>query len=171
MGNILVVERILNSRTAYYVSQLIERSIEDTVKKSSLIKAIGGKDSSYTGNETWKHITKMTFGELRYVIRWLWDNDYRSEARDIFKGLSLFQAHQMQRLDELVNLRNNIFHFTPLTIYLVYGSLNHDSGYAVRKTVIESMFFQNPVASPKSIKNDMTHIFKTAKRFISVKKT
>lgn len=169
MKNILRFERTINSRTAYYVSELIAQKTLSTHQTQGLIDLIRGRDQTekYNGAQTWKTITKKTFGELRAVIKWLWNNDQRMIVQKIFKGVDFLKSHTLQRLDELVNLRNTIFHFTPLTIYLVYGATNSRSVYSVRKTVIESMFYWE---SNELAKKQMTEVFRVTKKFNKAKR-
>ena len=168
MKNILRFERMLNSRTAYYIAELIEQKSLDENKLQSLIDLINSKDSKnqYSGDRTWQFIAKKTFGELKKVIRWLWNNSQRETVRKIVHGFDFLKANTLQRLDELVNLRNTIFHFTTLTIYLVYGSANSGSVYKVRKFVIESVFYQS---TDTLTKQQMTEIFRVSQQFIKMK--
>ena len=147
MGNISHFERVVNSRLAYYVSELIASGKLDTEKLSALIMVISGRrnPTNYIGERTWEHVTHKTFGELRHIIKWLWQNDQKIVVRNIFAGFDFLKADVLRRLDELVNLRNNIFHFRPLNIYLVYGAVNDESSrYNIRKLLIQKMFFENP---------------------------
>jgi len=72
MINILTFERVINSRTAYLVSELMAHEKLSGAEFESLIHTIQGdyNHTNYKGVNTWEHITKKTFGELRHII-WL----------------------------------------------------------------------------------------------------
>ena len=136
---------------------------------ASLRNAIKGYQNrtNYNGSKTWEHIAQKTFGELRYIIKWLWNNKQSSVLNKIFAGYDFFDKYLMRKLDEIVNLRNNIFHFRPLNIYLVYGTkTNNCSNYHLRKEIVEDIFNLNV---NKSTKSDMIDIMKATKRFNGIK--
>ena len=169
MINILAFERVINSRTAYLVSELIAKEKLSNSELESLTHAIQGKKNftNYQGYNTWEHITKKSFGELRNIIKWLWRNKKMNTITQIFEGYPFIKNHTLRMLDELVNLRNNSFHFRPVNIYLVYGNINQQhSQYTTRKKIVEAMFFQAPC---ETIKPYMIEIFRNAKRFIGIK--
>jgi len=170
MVNILSFERVINSRTAYLVSGLMANGNLSGAEQISLVHTIQGKYNytGYKGINTWEHITKKTFGELRHIIKWLWRNEKLDTVKQIVEGYPFLKTHTLKMLDELVNLRNNSFHFRPINIYLVYGNIRgYHSQYKTRKRIVEAMCFQTPCEKAKSY---MVEIFRNTKRFIDIKK-
>ena len=97
MKNVLNFERIINSRVAYYIGQLMEtgiateherESIRQIIRSSKGVAAI--KFVDYSGFETWKYITKMMFSDMKKLVFWLLEN-----KKDIYikvvKGYSFLQ--------------------------------------------------------------------------------
>jgi len=170
MNNLLDFEKTINSRTAYYVSELLESSNLTIIEEASLKDTIKGHKNrtKYDGEKTWEHIAQKTFGELRYIIKWLWINKQKDVLNNIFEDYEFFDNHLMRKLDEIVNLRNNIFHFRPLNIYLVYGTKtkNH-SNYHLRTEVVKEIFFQR---ANKVVKGNLVEIFENTKKFNGIKK-
>lgn len=170
MVNLLDFEKTINSRTAYYVSELLEAGTLTIIEMASLKETIKGHQnrSKYEGERTWEHVAQKTFGELRYIIKWLWENRQNFILEKIFLGYDFFGKYLMRKLDEIVNLRNNIFHFRPLNIYLIYGNKkNNRSNYKLRKEIVEDIFNLNP---NKRSKVDMVEIMMATRRFNGIKK-
>jgi len=169
MTCLIRMERKLNSRTAFYISELLESKNLPERDSRRLIRKIQGHSnySNYDGKRTWEHITKKTFNELRNILKWLWNNNQRKVIRKIINDFKFLHSNFLERLDELVNLRNSIFHFKPLSIYLVHGNSGSDfSQYNVRKKVVEIVFYQNNCDSTKTV---MVDIFRATKNFIGIK--
>jgi len=73
-----------------------------------------------------------------------------------------------KQLNELVNLRNNVFHFRPINIYLVYGKRNReDFLIGARKATINKVL---DLRYNREIKNCLDEIFKNAENFVEIKK-
>jgi len=173
MQNMIRLERSLNSRLAYYLSELIESEILLEDEFENLKRVIQGENSftrnPYNGKLTWIFISKKTFGELRHILKYLFKNGYRDVVFKVVDGYSFLENHPLKRIDELVNLRNSIFHFRLLSIYLVHGKFSCNfSQYNLRKKIVEEVFFQNPCVNTKPL---MIEIFNSAKVFIGIKKT
>jgi len=122
---------------------------------------------TYIGEKTWIWVAKKSFGSLKRVIKWLWDNNFRIIVRKIIAGYSFLQNNTMRKFDELVNLRNSIFHIRPLSVFLVHGKSSRDyTQYTIRRTVVEDVFFQNPCTKIRPLMNDLLN---TAKIFKDIK--
>ena len=132
-NNVLDFERLLNSRTAYFVSQLMETGIANIYEKEGIKQIICASKnaadinfSEYDEYETWKYVTKMMFGDMKKLIFWLLENKY-SFYEKVVRNFSFLQANDVKlcrsRLNEINNLRNSLCHSTPLSIYLVYGKV------------------------------------------------
>lgn len=170
MKNLLIFEKTINSRAAYYVSELMETGDLTVVEATSLKETIKGHQNrtKYDGERTWEHIARKTFGELRYIIKWLWKNKQKDILNNIFENYEFFDNHLMRKLDEIVNLRNNIFHFRPLNIYLVYGiKAKNRSNYHFRTETVEYIF---DLKQNKRVKVDMIEVMRATKRFNGIKK-
>ena len=98
-SSIIKLERVINSRTAYYVSELLEHYKAREICAKDLITQIGSskKKSSYDGTETWAYITKMTFGEIRRVLNWLWYKGEKEIVRKVIRGYDFLQVHTLER--------------------------------------------------------------------------
>ena len=169
--NTLRFERRLNSRTAYYASELVRHRRMNTDEFNRFKRIIQGDVDPdirrYDGTETWVWITKKTFGGLKRVIEWLWKNNFRDVVRKIIKNIDFLQRNVLKKLDEIVNLRNNIFHFRPLSIYLVHGNLEPNfSSYPLRKDVIEYIHTFNKNNDFTASINEIT---RNARNFITIK--
>ena len=172
MRGILNIERKINSRTAYLISNLLEASSLSTQDRANLVVAIQGhrNHTGYSGIKTWEHITRKTFGELNYIIKWLWENNHKHIVKGILEDFNFLKANTLERLDELVNLRNKIFHFTPLSIYLTLGTPESKSSqYPLRRKIIEYVFHTVPCDDCYDIKQDMLEIFKATAHFRKLK--
>jgi len=160
MRNLLRLERSLNSRTAYYLGEIIDSNTLTTVQFNDLKGVIQGEVNPnarrYIGDKTWIWVSGKTFGSLKRLIEWLWDNGFRHIVRKIINGYRFLQNYPMRTFDELVNLRNSIFHFRPLSVYLVYGKRNRDyARFTIRRTVVEDVFFQNPCSFIRPLMNEI----------------
>ena len=132
MQNMIDFERKINSRIAYRISELLENGSLTDYEKNEIHQLIGNSSTwrgnfNYHGKEAWTYITKMTFGEMKQLIFWLLKN--KPEIYDeVVVGLSFINRSPknkdnkiIAKFNELNNLRNCLFHFTPLTIYITYG--------------------------------------------------
>lgn len=145
---LLEIEKRINSRVAYYLSDMIEQKIltNDELgdlknfiqtckdhpltrdKKSQLDKQFSFK--SYALKETWRYIVKMSFGEIFRLIRFLKkcaENRQKNGAGHqiiynyILEMVPYFENKPNQILEFLktsVNLRNNLAHNTPIPVYV-----------------------------------------------------
>lgn len=131
MQNILKLELVINSRTAHYVAELMETAKLTEFENEAIMQIIKARKEvaginfkNYNGFETWTFITKMMFNDMKKLVFWLLENKYDYFLK-IVDGYTFLQTddHYMirRRLNEIHNLRNSLFHFTPLNIYLVYG--------------------------------------------------
>ena len=172
LTNLIELERIINSRAAYYIGELIENRVLGNRDRNEIISIIQRAEveklPKYTGEETWKYISKMTFGELKTLLFWLIDRR-KNVYYQIISGYShLSHANTKNRLNDIVQLRNFIFHFTPLNIYLAYsyrydGSL--DNTY--RKETID--FIYSLSSDNEYIKHSIAEIIECSNRFIKIK--
>ncbi len=158
MSNIIEFERVINSRTAFYVSELIENNQLKPAKKNEIIAQIKKAEvknlPAYSGRETWKYITKMSFGETRYILNWLLENQ-KSVFYKIVLGYDFLRTGNIkQNFSNIVDLRNTIFHFTPLNIYLGFAKRNDgvfDNNY--RKKAINFIFQLKPDTDKRVLLN------------------
>lgn len=127
ISKIFDYEKVVNSRLAYYLSELINDSYILSMIDKNNIKNIINKtrynDGGYDFNETWRYVTNFTFGDTVYMIKKL--NRMQAakmnknlEYRGIKSRLDSIFSETIEIIEEIKNLRNNISHNTPLTIYL-----------------------------------------------------
>ena len=128
MSNLIEFERIINSRTAFYVGELIEKDILTVREYNEIVEIIRNADvenlDEYIGKETWKYISKMTFGKMKNILFWLL-KDHADIYKKIISGYSFIEngsdVQIKNRINDIILLRNYLFHFTPLNLYLVYA--------------------------------------------------
>lgn len=177
MSNLIEFERIINSRTSYYVGKLIQGTFSSNLlnsnEKNELYMLIRSADisnlPSYSGKETWKYITKMSFGQMRQVLFWLLNN--KPEIFELiffdYSFITEKNDQQIKRLDNIILLRNFLFHFTPLSIYLGF-SKRRDGTYRnkYRKEAVKFIF---ELKKDDSIHSDLKIIIKNANKFNKLK--
>lgn len=144
---VLEIERKINARLSYFLSELLESNELTDSKRNTLMQLIGGARKGYVGHETWAHIPKMTFGEMKKLLFWLNANE-ESVYLSVTEGYDFIRtrkAHRNRiRIDELNHLRNNVCHFRPLNVYLVYGQgKSQGLPYKDRKFVITAVCHEN----------------------------
>jgi len=128
MSNLIEFERIINSRTAFYVGELIEEDVLTTRQYNEIVEIIANAKienlDDYIGQETWRYISKMTFGKMKNILFWLLDN-HNETYKKVVLGYILLEngtnAQIKNRINDIILLRNYLFHFTPLNLYLVYA--------------------------------------------------
>ena len=176
-NNVLDFERLINSRAAYFVSQLMETGIANSYDKEGIKLIIlssknvdGVNFSEYDEYETWKYVTKMMFGDMKKLIFWLLENK-RSFYEKIVEDFSFLQSNDTilcrKRLNEINNLRNNLCHSTPLSNYLVYGKVI--KGKLQRK--IDVVKFVYRLYGKQSGFLELNQICGYARKFMKIKKT
>lgn len=177
MPIMLDFEKTINSRTAYYIAKLIEHDeIEPKFENElvQLIKCASIKNlPDYNKMETWTYMTRMTFGETKQFIFWLAKNKKKSPLFDSYLSgiLKSFMTSKntktiQNNLNELNNLRNHLFHFTPLNIYVTSGrGKNGILTTSKRKKAIN--FIYN--LKDGTIKSDIMAIYENADRFVTIK--
>ena len=155
-NNVIELEQLLNSRTAYYVAELIEvkkikkRKIQGLIQIIKFTKEIPGFSFlEYENVETWKFINKMPFGDLKRVLIWLYSNEVDIYNK-IVQGISYLSSKKgdlEEKISETVNLRNKIMHNTPLSIYLAYANFSQKGGMPnnnIKKSIVKSIYSINP---------------------------
>jgi len=178
MKNMLNFERIINSRVAYQISKLIEHENLTDHERNEIFQLINGstvwkQQREYDGREAWIYITKMTFGEMKQLLFWLLENRIIVYAKIVFDFpyLQLTKSNKApaikSKINELNNLRNCLFHFTPLTIYVTYGKggkgkLKNGS----RKRAVSWIFNLN---LDLQLQKHLQEIFISSDRFIKIK--
>lgn len=183
-NNVLSFELIINSRVAYYVSELMETGVLPQGEQEAITHIIQSSKKiadiafeSYNGFETWKFITKMMFSDMKKLVFWLLENKRESYMKIVkgypFLGLGAESSRKRHnivrsRLNEINNLRNKLFHFTPLNIYLVYGKdskgrLNNSEKRKIVKWVYRLGGNQGGVS-------DLMEVCDCSQKFVKMKK-
>jgi|GEM_PF-1017087 len=171
-------EKNLNSRTAYYISEIIERNeqIEQSIKEDLariITKSKVNGLERYCGVETWKYITKMEFGKMKQLIFYLFNHKDIPELSSyldlILKDTDLQIGRLKNQIDDLNNLRNHLFHFTPLNIYISYGltgKKNKRLSNTRRKKAVSFIFNMKPNSQ---IKSYLSEFYNASDRFVKIK--
>jgi len=178
MQNMIDFERKMNSRVAYRISELIEKNKLSNFEKNDLMQIIQKSQAwnskeIYHGREAWVYITKMIFGEMKKLVFWPLKN-----RSDVYKKVVIdypyFQtsknneeSHIKAKFNELNNLRNCLFHFTPLTIYVTYGKSDFKKLDNRRRKLAIRWILQ--LSRNEGVLGDITEIFCSSDRFISLK--
>jgi len=124
VNNLLDFELTINSRVVNYISQLMSSKNLTDYERNEIILIVSQMRnrsevdfSSYKGQKSWYFISKMTFGEMKRLVFWLYEvrRDFYFE---VVEGYPFLNKDVKKRFDELNRLRNNLFHLTPLSIYL-----------------------------------------------------
>ncbi|MDR1782004.1 MAG: Abi family protein [Bacilli bacterium] len=179
MKPLLDFERILNSRVSYYIGKIIEEDkYIDSNFKNDLSEIIYKADiknlPKYNRHETWKYITKMEFGKMKKLIFFLDENKENNLLNNylekILLNLDLDKSKIKNQLNELNNLRNNLFHFTPLNIYICYGISGKKNNKKLtntkRKKAINFILKKCPNKKIELIKEEF---YKNSNKFIKIK--
>ena len=107
------LEKEINSKLAYYLSEMIETGrINHNLKyriKNIINHDMNNKAKDYVFSETWTYVTQSTFGTVVKIIDCL---------DKVMQKKILPKSFGIKSIKELKNLRNNLFHLTPLNIYL-----------------------------------------------------
>lgn len=155
----------------YYVGELIEKNILKSAKRNEIIDRIRraeiNKLPTYSGHETWKYITKMTFGETKELIIWLLDSQ-KTTFNKIITGYDFLRTGNIkQNFNNIVELRNTLFHFTPVNIYLSFAK-RYDGSYdnTYRKHAVNFIYNLN---SDTEIKIILSQIIVNSDKFIKIK--
>jgi len=130
MGNLIDFERTINSRVSHHISQLMENNLLSNFERNVIIQIISQtKDrrdvnfSQYNGKETWIYVPKMTLGEMKELLFWLFKNKYAIYFEIVKEYMFLHnKSNAKKRFDEINRLRNNLFHFKPINVYITHGS-------------------------------------------------
>ena len=164
-------ERTINSRVAYYVGELIEKNTLQPAKRNEIIKIIKKAEikklPTYSGHETWKYITKMTFGETKELLVWLLDFQ-KTTFNKIIMGYDFLRTGNIkQNFSNIVELRNTLFHFTPVNIYLSFAK-RYDGSYdnTYRKMTVNFIYNLN---TDTEIKTILSQIIMNSDKFIKIK--
>lgn len=183
MLNLLNFEKEINSRKAYYLSYIIENQsisnsdLNDIIQKVSSFYSVHDRDFTqlprYCGDETWKYITRMTFGSLKHIIFWIAEKfpQYYNLIFLNHQELRITSKNKMVRikkqLNEVINLRNNIFHFTPLSIYITYGK---NSSNLLENNYRKKIFkFAYTINKRNSFDRELDTIFYASDKFVEIK--
>lgn len=128
------LEKEVNSKLAYYLSEMIEmHQLNDDLKekiKTTINSDINNRARNYNFSETWVYITKSTFGTVVKLIDLL---DKVTQKKIMPKSFGIKQ------LKELKNLRNNLFHLTPLNVYLTNSQNTSQQVKQRRFSLIEKL--------------------------------
>jgi len=168
--SVLEIERKINARLSYFLSNLLESTNLTDSKRNTLMQLIKSARKNYVGVETWAHIPKMTFGEMKKLLFWL-NTHEESIYLSVTEGYDFIRTEKIHRnrirIDELNHLRNNVCHFRPLNIYLIYGQgKSQKLPYKDRKFIINAVLHEN---YNQNIKEIITSFFSHTDKFVKIK--
>jgi hypothetical protein len=168
-------ERLLNSRTAYYVSYLVEENTLISQRIKSDIKKIIADSGvrnlpKYQSKETWKYITKMEFGKLKRLLFYLAKNQELKKYLKLITADTGVNINKLKnQINELHNLRNHLFHFTPLNIYISHGLAGRKGERLTntrRKKAVDFIFNRK---RNEEIKEYLLEFYNVSDKFIAIK--
>jgi len=172
MKNLTRFERTLNSRISDYVSELMERKKLSNFEKNEIISKItcinsrnGVKFSRYNGNESWLYISEMSFGEMKQLLFWIYDNR-RNDYFEVVKGYDFLNKQIKIRMDELNRLRNNLFHNKSTTAYLTIRAVKNKKLISDRIKLVK---WVSEMAVHKELAKDVREICYYAQKYIENK--
>lgn len=174
MNNLIEFERIINSRTSFYTGELIEKSLLTTRQHNEISEIIINAEienlDDYIGKETWKYISKMTFGQMKKILFWFLKND-RSTYNRIVSDYNFLKfgtdAQIKNKINEIVLLRNYLFHFTPLTLFLVYAT--GKNGMLYNRFRIKIVNFALDLKHSQNVSKKLIMLIQSSNRFIKIK--
>ena len=181
MPAMLDFEKKLNSRIAYFISEIMEeRTAVPVIVKNRLNELIIGANIEnlplYSKKETWTYITKMSFGDMKKLLLCLDENKSNvvvmTYLNQILDGFKLKPHDLKSQIDELNNLRNQLFHFTPLNIFLSYGQTGKKPNIRFsntrRKKAIDYVLSLRP---NNDIRKELSDLYTCSDKFVKIKNT
>ena len=171
-SNLTVFERTLNSRISDYVSGLMASGILSNFEKNEIIVKVrqnpnrkGVNFSKYNGEKSWFYISEMTFGGMKQLLFWIYDNR-RDNYFGIIEGFDFLNKQVENRIDELNNLRNSLFHNKPTTVYLIKGNISDKKKIKDRITAVKCIA---ELRTHRELSNNVNDVCFYAKRYIDIK--
>ena len=187
MKNLIKFERTINSRLSLIISEMMENGDFSNFEKNELIQMIQlwqkrtqrikGHEQikdPYDGSKTWELIPKMTFGDMKQLLFWIYDHK-QDKYFQIIEGYTFLEEPKRakDRIDEINRLRNNLAHFRPLTIYLVHGPTKYKP--KKRKQRFNNKYRKEVVKFVLTLKNnpqiavELVEIIKKSNNYIKIK--
>ena len=177
MGNLVDFERTINSRISHHISELMVGEELSNFERNAIVQIISQtrnrkevKFSDYTGEQSWRYIHKMTFGEMKILLFWLCDN-IQDVYKEIVKEYTFLTDTKISkvRINEINRLRNSLFHFRPLNVYLVHGNgirKGQKFNNKTRKAVVQFIFSFN---RDKAIEKEIKEIIFYTNNYVKIK--
>ena len=171
-NNMTVFERALNSRISDYISNLMANDGLSNFEKNEIIVKVrqnqnrkGVNFSKYNGDRSWFYISEMTFGGMKQLLYWMYDNR-RNDYFDIVRGFTFLNKQVRNRIDELNILRNTLFHNKPITVYLTAGNIYKNENVRDRMNAVKWI---SEVKIHQSMRALVTDVCDSSQRFIDIK--
>ncbi|MGL5042180.1 MAG: hypothetical protein ACRC6X_03630 [Culicoidibacterales bacterium] len=131
-------ERILNSRLAYFLSEMVNKNVLNEMEKEdlkaciNLSSIISKKKLDYNFEETWRYVQILSFGDILRVIKLIDDfkrtreNKFREKMSKTDEGKQIrsylqkiiVPTYEIEYWRSIKNLRDVLAHNTPISIYL-----------------------------------------------------
>ena len=183
MANLIEFERTINSRVSHCIAELIESNRLSNFERNTVIQIIQSSQrrglslesyqklkNAYTGEKTWEFVAKMTFGQMKQLLFWLFDNKMEMYLKVVNEYTFLRNVKFAKgRIDEINYLRNSLFHFRPLNVYITHGSQNRGMKLKnqSRKEVVNFIMHIN---RNQLIQLELEEIFKNSDNYVKIKK-
>jgi len=172
INNLTIFERTINSRVSNYISDLMSKDRLSNYEKNEIIsKVIRIQDrndikfSEYTGNFSWVYISEMSFGEMKQILLWIYNNR-KDDYFQIVNGYNFLNNQVKNRIDELNRLRNNLFHNKPLTVYLTRGKIYNRKFNSRRLKAVNWIL---NLKSHQRLKKEAKDIYFFVEKYIKIK--
>lgn len=131
LRNIIAIDKKINSRLAYYLSEIINKGLLTQQEKDKLRLIINEKKQNikenYQFEHTWIYITsftfKSTFTVLSEIKNWIsfrqrqGGNRQQAQYLQFCYNSIIKEYANIKSISELINLRNHLAHYVPLSVY------------------------------------------------------
>lgn len=178
---VLEFEKLINSKTAYWVSELMEYNdkIPEYYKKdieSSINRCSIDAYPLYKRNNTWEYITRMTFSNVIWIIKYLGGAQVRDLRLKhyfykIIEETNLDVRNPIDQLYRLRDLRNKLCHFTPINIYINSGLDGTKKSEYIRKDRIKTINFIHNCYYDNEIAGILKIFYRNSSNYIKIKKS
>ena len=184
IGNLIGFERTVNSRVSHHISILMANDQLSNFEKNTVIQIIQSSqrrrlglnvnlelENAYNGERTWEFVPELTLGEMSQLLFWFLEHK-QDIYLEIVRGSTFLEKMRSakKRIVEIIRLRNNLFHFKPLNVYITHG--NSRSGRRrplnnqFRKDAVDFIYHLN---RNQKIEIELKEVFENSDNYVKIK--